>query len=164
MKKNLEGAALRFDFVDSVQLGIPVAPLRWVAGSERLDFAVLELPAAPKDRDPLTVAPRSKLKGKRLNVVQHPFGQPISFALRDNDYAGSSGTDLIHYLSDTEPGASGSPVCDDAWNVVALHHAANRANVVVRDRHYEVHNEGIAMSAILAALPEGVRNQVLVAD
>ena len=56
----------------------------------------------------------------------------------------------MHYSADTEPGSSGSPVFNDQWEVVALHHASVRA-----PEHTEfggVLNEGIRVSAILGVV------------
>ena len=55
----------------------------------------------------------------------------------------------MHYSADTEPGSSGSPVFNDQWEVIALHHASVRA-----PEHTEfggVLNEGIRVSAIVRA-------------
>lgn len=164
MRSNLEGAVVRFDYLDSRRLGEPAGTLSWVCGSETLDFAVLALPSPQASRSPLAVSRARVEKGKKLNVVQHPLGRPLSFAIRENDYVASPSPHLVQYLSDTEPGSSGSPVCDDAWNVVALHHAAREVDVVVKNRHYTLLNEGISMAAILEALPRAVRDRVSVLD
>ena len=55
---------------------------------------------------------------------------------------------FLHYEADTEPGSSGSPVFDDGWEVVALHHASVRA-----PDHAELGgfvNEGIRVSGLRA--------------
>jgi endonuclease G len=43
------------------------------------------------------------------------------------------------------PGSSGSPVFNDSWHVIAIHHAAVRA---ADDSQHRYVNEGILMSAI----------------
>ena len=40
-----------------------------------------------------------------------------------NFFVRTVNTHFIRYQTDTEEGASGSPVCNDHWEVVALHHA-----------------------------------------
>jgi endonuclease I/V8-like Glu-specific endopeptidase len=61
--------------------------------------------------------------GERVNIVHHPGGSPKRVSIRQNFVAPST-EDFLHYMTDTEPGSSGSPVFDDEWQVVALHHAS----------------------------------------
>ncbi len=60
---------------------------------------------------------------QHLNIVQHPKGRRKEVALQQNNltnvYAGR-----IRYTTDTEPGSSGSAVFNNAWELVAIHHAA----------------------------------------
>jgi len=60
--------------------------------------------------------------GELVNIVQHPNGEPKQLALRENKLV-----DLLElflqYQTDTSPGSSGSPVFNDQWEVVALHHS-----------------------------------------
>lgn len=61
--------------------------------------------------------------GDRVNIVHHPGGSPKRVSLRQNFIAART-DEFLHYMTDTEPGSSGSPVFDDEWQVVALHHAS----------------------------------------
>jgi hypothetical protein len=62
------------------------------------------------------------LMGEPVNIVQHPNGELKQVALRENHV-----TDILpqflHYHTDTAPGSSGSPVFNDQWELVALHHS-----------------------------------------
>ncbi len=62
------------------------------------------------------------IKGEALNIIQHPRGRTKQIAFRSNPL-----TNLLdkfaHYGTDTEQGSSGSPVYNDEWEVVALHHS-----------------------------------------
>ena len=142
--------------------------------NQNLDYALLHLDKSPISGDVdlsewgvlstnLMQAPFEK--GKRLNIIQHPRGEEKKIAIRSNYFVGSSSVPdepaRIQYLTDTEPGASGSPVCDDDWNVVALHHAAIR----VPESQYKgdvvkYNNEGIEISAILNDLEGSIRDQI----
>ena len=57
-----------------------------------------------------------------VSIIQHPKGGPKSITLRENKVSRIKES-FIHYLTDTEPGSSGSPVFNDQWTLVALHHA-----------------------------------------
>lgn len=64
--------------------------------------------------------------GEPVNVVQHPKGRFKQIVLRNSrlvDLPEGGKTDIyLHYEADTEQGSSGSPVLNDQWEVVALHH------------------------------------------
>ncbi len=60
--------------------------------------------------------------GERVNVVHHPAGNPKQVSLRENLLVMIL-PDHLHYVTDTMRGSSGSPVFNDRWEVVALHHA-----------------------------------------
>jgi endonuclease G len=63
------------------------------------------------------------LSGALLNCIQHPAGRMKEVAVQKNELTHVY-TDRVHYTTDTEPGSSGSPVFNNAWDLVALHHAA----------------------------------------
>ena len=60
-----------------------------------------------------------------LNIIQHPGGAPKQIGMRNN-LAASINENNLAYFTDTEGGSSGAPVCNDKWQVVALHKAATR--------------------------------------
>jgi endonuclease G, mitochondrial len=59
--------------------------------------------------------------GDHLSIIQHPEGQPKQLALRENRLV-TVLENFLHYETDTNRGSSGSPVYNDQWEVVALHH------------------------------------------
>jgi V8-like Glu-specific endopeptidase len=83
------------------------------AGAELVGFGWNSLTPRADDTD----------VGDRVNIVHHPGGSPKRVSLRQNFIAART-NDFLHYMTDTEPGSSGSPVFDDEWQVVALHHAS----------------------------------------
>lgn len=85
------------------------------------------------------------LEDEYVSIIQHPKGGPKSVTLRENKVSRIKDS-FIHYLTDTEPGSSGSPVFNDQWVLVALHHAG----VPSPDNKSEwVANEGIRISYII---------------
>lgn len=96
----------------------------------KLDFSLVAVaPNAELGREPrewgwnrLLEQDGLVVKGESVTVIQHPNGEAKQIALRENRVI-----DLLdnftHYQTDTAPGSSGSPVFNDQWEVVALHHS-----------------------------------------
>ncbi|MHC4069925.1 MAG: trypsin-like serine peptidase [Planctomycetota bacterium] len=80
--------------------------------------------------------------GLRLNVIQHPQGRKKEVVVQQNELRDVH-TNVIHYYSDTDYGSSGSPVFNNIWDLMALHHARTPA---------ESANEGIRIDKIVADL------------
>lgn len=63
-----------------------------------------------------------------VTIIQHPKSEPKQIAIRSNQVLqiGDEHDDVkdnfLWYASDTAPGSSGSPVLNDNWQVVAIHH------------------------------------------
>src|SRR6185295_4321810 len=60
--------------------------------------------------------------GEYMNIIQHPNGEPKQLALRDNQFVDLL-DNFLHYKTDTAPGSSGSPVFNDQWEIIGLHHS-----------------------------------------
>ncbi len=56
-----------------------------------------------------------------LNIIHHPGGDYKQLSIRENKFTKIMPTTLW-YQSDTAQGSSGSPVFNDQWQIVALHH------------------------------------------
>ena len=88
------------------------------------------------------------LKGEPVSILQHPGGLPKQIAIRDSTVVGRKG-DFIYYFADTNSGSSGSPVVNDQWFPVALHHRSV-------PNYFEpckyVANRGIRISSIYTKL------------
>lgn len=90
------------------------------------------------------------LIGEPVSIIQHPRGGLKQVALRDSRIIGLAPNEqgaFLHYTTDTEPGSSGSPVVNDQWQMVALHHAG----VPGSDGDW-VANEGTRVSQIFEHL------------
>ena len=127
-------------------------PEQFFVTDEELDFTLVALKDNPSsDKQPKDfghlhlIAEEGKiLEGEYVSIIQHPNGRPKAVTIRENKVS-SILDDFIHYLTDTEPGSSGSPVFNDQWIVVALHHSGvpdpNEKNAWIA-------NEGIRISSI----------------
>lgn len=130
-------AVVQFDYQAGVD-GRPLIPVTFridphgfFATDRELDFTVVavaesnEEGARLADFDwlPLDGAQGKAILGEFVNIIQHPNGEPKQLALRENQIVDLLDS-FVHYVTDTAPGSSGSPVFNDQWEVVALHHSA----------------------------------------
>lgn len=155
-------------------------PGRFYLSDRELDYALVAVAGEPTAGEGSLAnygfCPLVGLEGKILvthpvNVVQHPQGRLKEVVIRENQLTGlpeAPHDSFAHYVADTEPGSSGSPVFNDRWEVIALHHSA----VPDRDAHGNiltvdgrvwsnsipateikwVGNEGIRVSRIIRSL------------
>jgi endonuclease G, mitochondrial len=131
-----------------------------VCSNKALDFAVLKVPAGAPDRPPLQLRKhliRKTLEqafGIRVNVLQHPNGDPMRLGFRDNFVLLGDATTLS-YLTDTAFGSSGSPVFDDSWTVAALHSGSRSITdqkIEIRGSKVRRENHGTPIPTLLARL------------
>lgn len=107
---------------------IPLDPSTLFSNDEELDFALVAVDANPSELTPFGFNPLIAAEGKTIvgdfvTIIQHPQGRMKEVALRENRIVDV--LDLyLHYETDTEPGSSGSPVFNDQWELIALHHAS----------------------------------------
>lgn len=59
---------------------------------------------------------------EKLNIIHHPEGMRKQLSIRENRYLKKL-SNTIWYETDTAQGSSGSPVMNDQWQIVALHHS-----------------------------------------
>ncbi len=127
--------------------------------NQTLDYAVFEVEGAPgAEWGFLPMAPRNITVGERINIIQHPYGQPKQITIQNN-FVEFVGGNVLQYVTATNPGSSGSPVLNDSWQVVGLHHAGGNIPEPTTGQFYN-RNEGILISKILADLPDAIRQVV----
>jgi len=92
-----------------------------------LDFSVLALHEEGDFPDPCPIARRLPLidRNQRIYVIGHPKGGNISFSLNDNLLLDHEAP-RVHYRSPTEGGSSGSPLFNQNWELIGLHHAGGK--------------------------------------
>lgn len=158
-----------------------IEPDRFFLADKAHDFALVALGPAgngaalgPFGFCPLVEQEGKILLGNAVNIVQHPNGEFKQVVLRENrlvNLENESGPNLFaHYTTDTEPGSSGSPVFNDQWDVIALHHsgvpAMNKKGQLLNvdgkvwskaegpERLRWVANEGIRVSRLVKFIKE----------
>jgi endonuclease G len=127
-------SVVEFRYEDGVD-GRPLAPVvfdldpqRLFLADQGLDYALVAVRATPVDLGTFGFSRLIEAEGKAIvgdfvTIVQHPGGEKKQVALRDNRIVDML-DQFMHYEADTEPGSSGSPVFNDQWEIVALHHAS----------------------------------------
>lgn len=130
LRKQAENTIVQFDYDSENAAGVISAVeslstwVEWNATPD-LDFAILQL-EEPSPRTPLLLAPQALQqageKNLPVNIIQYPGGNPKSLGVRNN-LISSLDEWQLRYFTDTMRGSSGSPVCNDNWQVIALHKA-----------------------------------------
>jgi endonuclease G len=163
------------NFIPRETKTFPLDPDRFFYTNAALDFTLVAVRPEAIDGTALStygyirLLPGSgkALLGEYVSIIQHPEGSTKQVALRENKIVGIK-NQFIHYVTDTKPGSSGSPVFNDQWDLVALHHAGvqkmddqGRPLTVDNqlwdpsmgaDKLAWVANEGIRISSIMSAL------------
>ncbi len=129
-------------------------------GPDELDYALLRVdgtpgedaqgekvmagsPAPPRGHIPFPDEPHDFPPDTPLFIVQHPEGAPLKLWLDTKAVIGLYGEDRrVRYHTNTLNGSSGSPVFDQNWNLVALHHSGDPASIL------PTYNEGIPINLI----------------
>jgi endonuclease G len=128
-------------------------PGRFFMTDIKLDFTLVALEVQSSDRTPLSefgflplLRPSGKaLVGEYVSIIQHPGGSPKAVTIRENKITDVV-DDYIQYSADTMEGSSGSPVFNDQWILVALHHAGVPDP---KGSGQYISNEGIRISSIV---------------
>ncbi len=144
-----------FDYdEDNILYTVELKPEQFFVTDEELDFTIVacdpdplpdDITAIELLRDPATIT-----RGERANIIQHPSGGTKKVSIHDNKVTYVYDK-AIQYRSDTKPGSSGSPVFNNEWDLVALHHAGWFDS----DGSGAATNQGIRISKIVDFLING---------
>jgi hypothetical protein len=107
----------------------------------------------------LSAAEGKLIVGEYVSIIQHPSGERKQVALRENQVIDVL-DNFAHYRTDTSPGSSGSPVFNDQWEIVALHHSGipkKDAQGRILATNGAVWNAGMGQDKIQWIANEGVR-------
>jgi len=73
----------------------------------------------------LNPQPGKAIVGEYLTIIQHPNGERKQVCVRENKLLKyDENNPFVWYQTDTLAGSSGSPVFNNSWEVVALHHSS----------------------------------------
>ncbi len=169
---------VEFDFQEGVDGKLQTSifasfdPAAFFTTDRTLDFSLVALKGdlrkiAPYGWNGLSAAEGKIIVGEYVTIIQHPSGERKQLALRENQVVDVL-DNYLHYHTDTSPGSSGSPVFNDQWEIVALHHSGvpkkdAQGRILARDgRVYTssmgknqidwIANEGVRISRILKHL------------
>jgi hypothetical protein len=135
--------------------GVRVRRVAWSSPAKGLDATIVELVRSPDGV--LTCPLASKMPRldvdprERVYVTGHPGGRPdLRLSILDNHLLDFNEI-RVHYRAPTEPGSSGSPVMNQQWAVIALHHSGDSAMPRLHGNGVYRANEGIRLDQIRAA-------------
>ncbi|HYH10482.1 MAG TPA: serine protease [Thermoanaerobaculia bacterium] len=122
-----ERALVTFDAREGDKRRYRIAEQLWTSPVGELDATIVRLDAHVEDVEPYPlcadVPPLDP--PSRVYVIGHPHGGTMSFSIADNLLIADVDPRL-QYRAPTDPGSSGSPVFDEDWSLLALHHAGAR--------------------------------------
>jgi len=107
------------------------SPQRLFSTSVPLDFSVVAVEPMSQGGGtaldsfgilPMIAQVGKVMEGEWLTIIQHPGGDRKAVCVRENRFMKRT-DDVLWYSTDTMGGSSGSPVFNNDWQVVALHHA-----------------------------------------
>lgn len=185
------GSEAQFDYEINIKdeligpTSFQLAPQQLFYTSKDLDFTVVAVATNSEDRQhtlsqfswlPLLDTPGKSFEGEWLTIVQHPAGERKQLCVRENRLL-KRADDVLWYSTDTLGGSSGSPVYNNDWFVVALHHSGvpekkNDKIQTIDGRDFNpqtmdetqikwVANEGIRASRITQTLKQVLPNHPL---
>jgi endonuclease G, mitochondrial len=184
-------SSAQFDYETDLQ-DRPTGPVDFVFDpqqlfytSPNLDFTIVAVAARSTDGAhnleqfgwlPLLDNPGKSFEGEWLTIIQHPSGERKQLCVRENRLLKRS-DDVLWYSTDTLGGSSGSPVYNNDWFVVALHHSGipekrNGKIQTIEGQDFNpqtmdeaqikwVANEGIRASRIVQTLKQTLPNHPL---
>ncbi len=132
-------------YADEESTGNPEAQ----PATDQLDYALLrldeaELAAANRGWINILEDNPSPEQDSPVFVLQHPAGEPLKLAIDMNGVIGQNANGTrIRYRVETEPGSAGSPVFDQNWRPIAMHHLSSQ------DKSYR---EGVPIHLIVDLL------------
>jgi S1-C subfamily serine protease len=158
------GAEVQFEAVENSDRHA-VTEVLWSSPPEFLDVSILRIAKPPDGIAPLEAAAHLPVLGEsqRVYVIGYPAGDELAFSFQDNeliDHEGppagtppAAGRVRLHYRAPTAGGSSGSPVFNEDWEVMGLHHLGGKLGVEKLNGKSGTYaaNEGLWIQSIVKA-------------
>jgi endonuclease G len=151
-------------------------PGQFFVNDRALDYAVVAvkrqaLNGAPLSEFqflPLIGATGKILTGDAVNIIQYPAGGPKQYAVVNNHLLDLREDGFLLYETDTLEGSSGSPVFNQHWETIGLHHCGvpqmEDGMLVTRDGRRVAPDAEVADSDLVWIANEGIRVSAIVAS
>lgn len=155
-------AEAQFEALESAPR-VGVVEVIWSSSEEALDASVLRLTAPPAGIPSLDASPHLPVltENQRVYIIGYPGGDELAISFQDNqllDHEGPPGGAppvpgrvRLHYRTPTKEGSSGSPVFNEDWEVIGLHHYGGKLGVEKLNGKSGTYaaNEGIWIKSII---------------
>jgi V8-like Glu-specific endopeptidase len=115
--------------------------------NEELDYTVVTLKEVPDFGKPLIFKSKLMRRDDRVAIIQHPGGHLKKISIQNN-FVAYADNQVLQYTTSTEPGSSGSPVFDDDFQVVGIHHSGGMLPEPNTQQRY-LRNAGTSAIALL---------------
>ncbi|GET37769.1 trypsin-like peptidase domain-containing protein [Microseira wollei] len=115
--------------------------------NDELDYTVVTLKDAPNFGNPLILKSKQMRRDDRVAIIQHPGGHLKKISMQNN-FVAYADNKVVQYTTSILPGSSGSPVFDDEFKVVAIHHSGGMLTEPSTQRRY-LRNAGTSAIALL---------------
>ncbi|MEH2187422.1 MAG: trypsin-like peptidase domain-containing protein [Nostoc sp.] len=115
--------------------------------NEKLDYSVVTLKEVPDFGKPLIFKSKLMRRDDRVAIIQHPGGHLKKISIQNN-FVAYADNQVLQYTTSTEPGSSGSPVFDDDFQVVGIHHSGGMLVEPNTQQRY-LRNAGTSAIALL---------------
>jgi predicted NACHT family NTPase len=112
-----------------------------------LDYTVVSLKDLPSFGSPLILKSKQVRRDDRVAIIQHPGGHLKKISMQNN-FVAYADANVVQYTTSTLPGSSGSPVFDDDFQVIAIHHSGGMLLEPGTKQRY-LRNAGTSMIAVL---------------